>query len=263
LITTQIVNQIAKITLSAQIEYLSELIGFVSSISQKMGLDKTQSKHLELIREETCLNVIKHAFDPDEKGEFDAILGRKPGKIVVVVEDRGLPFDFSSFQPDDHKGLGMLPATMFFRKIQKKEEKKRQPAVFFYFRLQDGTPKKIFVPLHHRSIITKIIEINKLNREIDIESNKTEAISQRARLDVSVIPEHTFAFFTISNFGSDLIELVKFRLREMCLRKIDCIYIDLPLQDSRSRLFCAELEMLGFFFAGVIPEMKQGDILRL
>jgi len=56
---------------------------------------------------------------------------------------------------------------------------------------------------------------------------------------------------------------VKFRLRELCLRRIDCVYIDLPMSHPATPKFCASMEMLGFFFAGVIPEMSEGDVLRL
>jgi hypothetical protein len=66
-----------------------------------------------------------------------------------------------------------------------------------------------------------------------------------------------------SDIGLDLEELVKFRLRELCLRKIDCIYIDLPLPHPATPKICASLEMIGFFFAGVIPEMSEGDVLCL
>jgi serine/threonine-protein kinase RsbW len=80
---------------------------------------------------------------------------------------------------------------------------------------------------------------------------------------VNVQTVTSFAFMLIKQYGTDLEELVKFRLHELCLRRIDCIYIDLPLSHPATQKFCAHLEMLGFFFAGVIPEMRDGDVLRL
>jgi serine/threonine-protein kinase RsbW len=67
----------------------------------------------------------------------------------------------------------------------------------------------------------------------------------------------------IVEFGADLAELVEFRLKELCLRNINCIYIDLPLSHPATQQFCASLEMLGFFFGAVIPELSNGDILRM
>jgi len=80
---------------------------------------------------------------------------------------------------------------------------------------------------------------------------------------VRVQTDASRAFMLVKQYGADLEELVKFRLRELCLRRIDCIYIDLPLSHPATQKFCASLEMLGFFFAGVIPEMSEGDVLRL
>ena len=452
-------HQIAKIEVLAKVDYLSDVISFVGELAKRLGLDKKEAKHLELVTEETCLNVIEHAFDQEENGVYEVIVERQPGKIVVAVEDQGLPFDFTKFKPDENKGLGMLlmrafadeikfmnigrggkrveliknltyeeieelktketeekkeaplapadeevtlrlmkpedavnmarciyrsygytygwefiyypekvnellssgfltsciyvnstneivghfamvrnsnddlvaetgmavtdpryrgrglfknmklfmaehakkigirgfyseavavhpysqkgnislgahetgvllglvPATMFFKKIQTSEKNKRQPAVFFYFKLLDGPVEKLYLPFHHNSMIRKIYDMNKIEREFVAFGDKTKKLKlvKKSQVDVSVKPDHSFAFMKISQYGEDFIELIKFRLRELCFRKLDCIYIDLPLADPASQKFCASLEMLGFFFAGIIPEMDKGDVLRL
>ena len=84
-----------------------------------------------------------------------------------------------------------------------------------------------------------------------------------SRVDVKVQIEPSRAFMRVTEYGADLVELVRFRLHELCLRRIDCIYIDLPLSHPATAQSCASLEMLGFFFAGIIPEMFDGDVLRL
>ncbi len=66
-----------------------------------------------------------------------------------------------------------------------------------------------------------------------------------------------------SLIGSDLPDLVRLRLRELCLRRIDWISLDLPLSHAEARDLCAPIEALGFFFAGIIPELIDGDVLRL
>ena len=64
-------------------------------------------------------------------------------------------------------------------------------------------------------------------------------------------------------YGSDLPDLVRLRLRELCLRRIDWISLDLPLSHPGVRDLCAPLEALGFFFAGIIPDLADDDVLRL
>ncbi|MEA2103537.1 MAG: hypothetical protein U9P79_02690, partial [Candidatus Cloacimonadota bacterium] len=64
-------------------------------------------------------------------------------------------------------------------------------------------------------------------------------------------------------YGNDFNDMLKYRLKELCIKKIDCIYIDLPLSNPVTQVFCAKIEKLGFFFAGIIPELFNGDYLRL
>ena len=39
--------------------------------------------------------------------------------------------------------------------------------------------------------------------------------------------------------------------------------LDLPLSDPGAGQLCAKLEALGFFFAGIIPDIADDDVLRL
>ncbi len=452
-------QQIIQLDVLAKIEYLSDIVEFVGKIVIRLGLTDEESKALQLVTEETCLNVIEHAFDEEEIGRYSVFVERRPGKIVVAVEDQGLPFDFTKFQPDDNTGLGMLlmkafadeinflnigrggkrveiiknlsydeiaslkdiqqeetkeiprapsneqvtirlmkpedavnmsrciyrsygytygwefiyypekvkellksgyltsciylnsseeiighfalvrpnpsdlvgetgmavvdpryrgrglfkkmklfmaeqakdlgvlgfyseavavhpysqkgnlslgaretgvllglsPATMQFKNIEKKAKTKRTPAMFFYYKISDGHKHDSYPPFHHNAIIKKIYEMNKLERNVIDKNDEINAIdlAEKSQIDVTVKPERKFAFMKIIQFGEDFVELTKFRLRELCFRQMNCIYIDLPLSNPASQKYCASLEMMGFFFAGIIPEKDNGDVLRL
>ena len=39
--------------------------------------------------------------------------------------------------------------------------------------------------------------------------------------------------------------------------------MDLPLCDPATQHYCATVEKMGFFFSGIIPELHDGDVLRL
>ena len=108
---------ITSIKILAKLEYLPIIIELVGSISEKSGLESKQVKQLQLVVEETCLNVIEYAFDPDETGYYEVEIKRKPGKIVVSIEDQGLPFDFIKFKPDKNTGLGMSITKAFADEI--------------------------------------------------------------------------------------------------------------------------------------------------
>jgi len=53
------------------------------------------------------------------------------------------------------------------------------------------------------------------------------------------------------------------RLRELCRRRIDWIGLDLPLSQPEAGQVCTSLEALGFFFAGIVPDLMDDDVLRL
>jgi len=453
-------QQVARITLVARVEFLPAVASFVREISVKLGLSGDDIGRLELVVEEACMNVIEHAFDPGEQGSFDVVILRKPGQVVVAVEDQGLPFDFRKFdvekesglgiilmkafadeihflnsgrrgkrvelvknlpykdveayisdeekervsplpsvskdtpiairlmEPDDsvdlarcvyrcygytyangdvyfpdrvrellesglliphvalspdnevighiairkeypdarigergqavvdprYRGYGLLnklisasvenaramgmygtygeavtahiysqkaafsmgacetgvllgftPATMFFKKIQDGNRQQRQTAVLLYTRLNEEPCRDVYPPFHHEAVIRRIYERNNFRRNImkALDVRKLTDVPPSSQVDVRVQTDASRAFMLVKQYGADLGELVKFRLRELCLRRIDCIYIDLSLSHPATQKFCASLEMLGFFFAGVIPEMSDGDVLRL
>ena len=101
-------EQVSRITLLAKVEFLPAVTSFLQEISIKLGLSDNDINQLGLVVEEACMNVIEHAFDPGEQGSFDVVILRKPGQVVVAVEDQGLPFDFRKFDVTKGSGLGSV-----------------------------------------------------------------------------------------------------------------------------------------------------------
>jgi len=449
-------TQLAKLSLIADKKYLPLAMEFIQDVAVVVGLEKSDAQKLELIVEEASLNVIEHAFDEDENGNFEIIIMRRPGQLVISIRDKGLPFDFQKIKPGENSGLGMVlmkaladeihyvnlgregkevlfvknlpykniteleelpeakedtsaekkdvelayrlmseqdavpmarcmyrsygysygndfvyypekvqeliksnllhscvvfnpegelighlammlespdakigetgmavvdpryrghgifkktklflidyakkrnmagiyseavavhpytqkgnislgahetgfligftPSTMFFKKIETKQRTKRQTTVLFYLTLKDEE-RKVYPPFHHKAMIKKIYEMNGLKRKIEKAAhNILDYIPEKSQVDVRVQTEPGRAFMRVSQFGRDVVELIGFRLHELCLQKIDCIYIDLPLSHPMTQQICAPLEMMGSFFAGIIPEMFDGDVVRL
>jgi anti-sigma regulatory factor (Ser/Thr protein kinase)/GNAT superfamily N-acetyltransferase len=452
-------QQVSRITCAARLEFLPAVLGFVRETSVKIGLSAKEAERLELVVEEACLNVIEHAFDPEEPGAYDVVILRRPGQIIISVEDRGLPFDFKKYEashesslgiilmkafadevrflnlgregkrvelikhlpyqdisayvsadeevlspsvpalpedipitvrrtepadsmdlarciyrcygytytndyiyypdrvkellesglllsyialnpkgevighiaikrdsPDAHVGdggqgvvdpryrgngflgklilsfveyarqngiygayteavtihpfsqkavlamggfetgalLGFIPANIAFKGI-KGDTQKRQTVVLMYTSINTEPARNVYPPLHHEAIIRDIYGKSKLERNIVSASDyKGQAeMPAQSKVNVRVAPESGQAYIQVIEFGADLDEMVKFRLNELCLRRIDCIYLDLPLSDPAVQKSVAALEMRGFFFGGVIPGLYDGDILRL
>jgi anti-sigma regulatory factor (Ser/Thr protein kinase) len=452
-------NQIIRLTLLAKLDFLPGATALVREVLNKLGLEEKDARHLELVVEEACVNVIENAFE-GETGTYDIAVIRRPGQIIVAVEDRGLPVDFKKLEEDGQEsGLGMLlmkaladevhfinlgrrgkrvelvknlpeknldrylaesvaemaqaakiaappykdtditirlmrpdesinlsrcayrcygytystdnfyfpervrellesglmvsvvaldpeneivghlsiikespdslvaeigqaivdprcrgngvlkhmgrfmnrynretclfgtygeavtvhtysqksalsgggketgillgftPATMFFKDIQGEENRKRRPVVFFYTRMNEEPHRDVYLPAHHSGILHRIYENSGLMRNFI--SGPSPDLPQRSQVNVKVQTEASRAFMQVVEYGQDLNDLIKFRLKELCTRRVDCIYLDLPLSHPAVQRYCASMEMLGFFFGGILPEQLDGDCLRL
>ena len=157
--------------------------------------------------------------------------------------------------------LGFTPATMYFKDIQAEEDRKRRPVLLYYSRLNEGPLRDVYLPPHHAGVLRRIYEKLKLRR--NIVSGNIPELEERAQVDVKVQTEASRAFLQVIEYGQDLKALVRFRLRELCSRRVDCIYLDLPLSHPAAQRYCVSMEMLGFFFGGMLPELHDGDMLRL
>ncbi|MEI6576011.1 MAG: ATP-binding protein [Bacteroidota bacterium] len=98
---------LAKLTLTAREDYIVPALMLVKAIASKEGFTDKQLFHIETVTEEACLNVIQHAFEPGDEGSFDLIVTRQPGRIVIAIEDKGLPFDSTVLESGEQGGLGL------------------------------------------------------------------------------------------------------------------------------------------------------------
>jgi hypothetical protein len=96
-------ESIARITISADAGFLPSVIEFVKQITLRLGLDGAE--HVDRAVELVCRNVIEHAFGPEEEGSLDVEVLRRPGLVVVAVEDQGLPFDYKRLQDGEDRSV--------------------------------------------------------------------------------------------------------------------------------------------------------------
>ncbi|MBN1948589.1 MAG: ATP-binding protein [Candidatus Cloacimonetes bacterium] len=450
-------KEIARVRFLAEKKYLTAIVNLVNQIARNEGFAAAAAGKLELAAEEACLNIIDHAYGPDEQGHIELICQRKPGELIIAIQDKGLPFDFRlvegvnstglgsllmkalvdqvrflnlgsegkrlelvkrlpgehitlpvekdieaepvqeviQLQPGDYtirlmtendvlkmsqciyhaygytygwefvyypermkemlnggmltsvvtelpdqtiighlamltdapearvgetgmavvvpryrknslfpimkkymievarqrgmlgifseaitahpfsqKGnisigaretgilLGLMPP-MQFKKVRENIGSDRVSAVLYYLRINPHPIRRVYPPAHHRTIISRIYQHIGLDREL-AESHKPKDLNQSsARVNIDIKPEICIAYLRIVEYGEDITGIIRLRLRELCLRKLDTIYLDLPLSKPETAFFCASFEQEGFFFAGLIPELQEGDVLRL
>jgi len=159
--------------------------------------------------------------------------------------------------------LGHLPSNMFFKKIQKAVKSTRQAAVLFYMILKGNESSEVYIPHHHKSMVEKIYKNLGLNRILIKPVTATNSVKIKSKVETEVISHSMIGFIRILKYGNDIQDLVKLHLKELCMKKMEVVYLDIPLSEQETQLWCAQFELLGFFFAGIIPELINGDVLRL
>jgi len=447
---------IARLVLAAERDYLTAALAFLREAAARLGLSAADITALAQATEEVCLNVIEHGFEPGESASFDLVLMRRPGQLVLAVEDRGRPFDWRqiepgsavaspsltagtdavrfvnlgtegnrveivkhlpfdhietylaadraavaaplasapaetstatvtvrSMTPDDAIGVARCTYAVYgysvpdeylyfpdrmremlqggllevcvgatadgeivscltrevarpgapvgylgegmvdprFRGhrlleqmlafIQRRTEEqgmrglygeavtvhlfsqksnlalgftetgiqladeaptvvfkqidvaasRRTATVLMFIRTGPSPARTVYLPLRHRTMIERIYERGRFERTFAPASDAP--LSGTAQLAVEIFPKWSEASLRVVAYGADLADLVRFRLRELRLRHIDWISLDLPLSHPAAAQVCEQIEALGFFFAGVIPELVGDDVLRL
>jgi len=88
-------------------------------------------------------------------------------------------------------------------------------------------------------------------------------MSGETALELSFKPDLNSAVITIEKYGEDIVPILRLRIKELCMKKIDTIYLELPLSEPATMYLVSQFRELGFFFGGLIPEFRDGDILKM
>ena len=86
---------VARVTVTIDAGLLPVVVDFVRRVAHRLGLRDRAAERLDRAVETVCRNVIEHAFEASEEGRYDVEVLRRPGLVVIAVEDRGLPFDYA------------------------------------------------------------------------------------------------------------------------------------------------------------------------
>jgi anti-sigma regulatory factor (Ser/Thr protein kinase)/predicted N-acetyltransferase YhbS len=176
--------------------------------------------------------------------------------------------------------LAYGPRNVHFKKITDNQLTQRETVVYGYQPLGAEPRSRVYPPAHHRSIIERIYANLGLEREL-----ASPEMSKPRNQPGPLRPEHThFDLYTkitpamrtaqieIAGYGPGIEGEIKSKLKDLCCEGIAVIYLNSPLGDPNTALFCRKFEELGFFFAGILPrptkptgpgEMNSGDLLCL
>lgn len=204
----------------------------------------------------------QHLFDHLKKALVDEI--RAQGRLGMVSEA-------VTVHPYSQKGvmasgavetglmLGDLPATLDFKGIEDSLPA-RQSCMLCYLRLNPEPRRTIYLPLRHRAMLEKTVSRVGLDREL---KDAHATLEGEGRLEVHLDSGWAEAALRVVTYGADLAPLIGGHLRHLLSNGIPYIYAELPLSDPAAGALSEQLEGMGFSFAGLVPELAGGDVLRM
>ena len=158
--------------------------------------------------------------------------------------------------------LGGSPQTVAYRGIAGQPHARRQSLALMYLSVLNSPPQTVYPPVDYRPIIQQVYEVNGLERSIH-EQDQPVVLPATGRLSIHVHPDTKRVFLAVQAYGQDTFAAVRSQLRQLCLQRLDCVYLDLPLSRPATAVFAKDCRALGFFLGGIIPELMDGDVLRL
>lgn len=447
---------IARITARTDVRMVPAYTGMVRKVARAVGFSEEEARQLELVTEEACLNVITHAFEGNDGEFFDVSLERRPGQLVIAVEDKGIPYDWRRIEQGHEAGIGLrimkayLDQTLFINRgrdgkrvelikntpaaypdgaelgvprspaedeaaadtvplsirlmaadegvalarcfyhcygysyldfVYHPEEVRerieqglqisvvavtpageivghlamnrdtpdarvaetgqaavnprfrarglfetlkrsaaevaraagicgfysesvtihpftqrgnltlgavetgillsyapqqisfhkidaslstRQTTVLFYLRLDETPLRPVYLPEAHREVLERIRRRAGLPWDVrECPPGPAMELPERSRAEVRAVQDLGNGFIRVREIGRDLRDMLRTHVRVLCENRVECIYLDLPLSDPAAARSCPDLESLGFFFAGIVPDELHGGLLRL
>jgi serine/threonine-protein kinase RsbW len=242
---------------------MNEIIGHVGFIFPKPGAKVAESGEA--------------VVDPRYRGRgiFQKIKNHLV-EIVTPMNVAGIYGEAVTVHPYSQKGsielggretgflLGYSPGTVSFQKISEEQKPRRQSVAMMFTPVTGSGRETVYVPEIYKDIIGGIYGSIGFDRKLTVEDEETGYKGkQNGRTTVSIRHDHNQALIQIERVGRMTVKEIQFQLKHLTLERFDCIYVDLPLKQRGAGYAASAIRKLGFFFGCVVPEYRDGDVLRM
>ncbi len=175
------------------------------------------------------------------------------------------PFTQKFSQKLGYKDCGFLlahsPKTLSFKGIADELSQRNSDVVGFKY-LQKPEPKNIYLPEHHAEMILKLFA-NLETPVVTEEPSSGLPSNFQTVMNVSINSMRSLGEIRISQYGKDTIMLLRRELHRLRKEEVHVVEMFLSLTDPMTPVFVPEIEKLGFFFTGIMPETTGGDSMIL
>jgi Acetyltransferase (GNAT) family len=159
--------------------------------------------------------------------------------------------------------LGYIPSQVSYTAIDKHAANRRQSVALFWLATNPAPSGTVHPPAWHRAVVADVYEHNALAREL-VPEGRAPRLDGVTRLQVTEHADHNEATIVINEMGTDVVDALARVLDEEALLGRDLVHVELALSDpATAALPMAVHDELGVFFGGIVPELRNGDVLRM
>lgn len=134
----------------------------------------------------------------------------------------------------------------------------RHPCVACYKYLSPPKPETYYLPGNHADIIKRLATNLSLQADFVDAPENTALPDGRSEMEVTVHPRRNLAVIHITQYGADLLPMLKQRLHRLRSQDIRITESYLALRHVATPMVSELMEGLGFFFTGIMPGTKLG-----
>ena len=146
--------------------------------------------------------------------------------------------------------LGLLPVDLDFKALTGKARQK-ESALLLYHRIFEEEERKIYPPLKHRNKISDLFK--SLDIPVEFAESGEDPTAERSRINVNIINVLNIADIEVTAIGIDIKRELKSIHHDLCMKRLDAIFVQIDMEDRNSSLAAEQSEELGYCFSGVLP----------
>jgi serine/threonine-protein kinase RsbW len=238
-----------------------EIVGHLALIYHKLGAKVGESGQAIVdnrfrgrkLFEKMKINLLEYAKNKGIYGIYSEATTAHPysqkGNVTLGAVETGFM-------------LGFAPESLSIKTIETMSKEMRLSGLFYYLKINEEPLRTLYVPENQKTVLKHMIERIGLSRDLgsaepDLQFPNNTIVQTRIR------PEWGHAVISLQEYGEDFISVMKALLREIRNQNISAIFIDLPLTQTATPYFYAEMEKLGFSFSCYVPEYEDGDVIRM
>jgi len=175
------------------------------------------------------------------------------------------PFSQKSLIKFGFRACGLYLSKSLSRTYKEIEQKKlqRESMVLLFQYVTLPEELTIYPPAHHTNMISGIYNHIGFKPEIKIADIQQAHDHHKSVVSVVTNQNSLVSDIYIKTYGQDIVEEVNRIFKNICLHRMETIYLRMPLKDPFTAKYTVEFEKMGFFFCGVLPRSEGNDELIL